>query len=428
MKKHLLSVISVASLLCTGAFAQYNFDRTSPNLPNINNKNNIQPVNTTVKEDAVKPKEWTIMVYMNAKNNMEEVAYQDINEMEAVGSTDKVNMVIELGRARGVHGDWNGEGDWVGTRRYLIHKDNDPKKMTSPVVEDIGTTDMGDYKNAINFINWAKAKYPAKKYMFMFWNHGSGWTRMGADSLTRGISYDDETGNHIKTIDMGLIFAQTGKIDVVGSDACLMQMVSVNYEMKDNVSYIFASEEVEPFDGNDYTRILTKANKGTPTPRQMSKNAVDSYAEYYDIKQVSYAQSAVKASAMNGLKTKIDKYTAAVMKNAAKREVKMAIFKTVKFEEGDNKDLYDFVENLNQITSSEEIKKAGADLQKYITQELVAHNRTNDFPSVWGKTEYNKTKGIAVYLPNHIYNSRYENLKWAKESSWPKFIKWYLDK
>ncbi len=41
-----------------------------------------------------KPAEWTIMVFLNGKNNLAPFAVKDLNEMEMVGSTDKVNICV----------------------------------------------------------------------------------------------------------------------------------------------------------------------------------------------------------------------------------------------------------------------------------------------------------------------------------------------
>ena len=39
-------------------------------------------------------KQWTVMVYMSADNNLEPDGIHDLNEMESVGSTDDVNIVV----------------------------------------------------------------------------------------------------------------------------------------------------------------------------------------------------------------------------------------------------------------------------------------------------------------------------------------------
>ncbi|MDA8244993.1 MAG: clostripain-related cysteine peptidase, partial [Elusimicrobia bacterium] len=144
-------------------------------------------------------KEWTIMVFVNGKNNLERYALKDMNEMEMVGSTDKVNIVTEIGRIAGYD---SSDGDWKTVRRYLVKKDNDTSKITSPVVQELPKVDMGDYKSVVDFALWAKKNYPAKKYMLIVWNHGAGWIK-SVPMLTRGISYDDQTGNHITTPQLG---------------------------------------------------------------------------------------------------------------------------------------------------------------------------------------------------------------------------------
>ncbi len=42
--------------------------------------------------------EWLVMVYMAGENNLEPFALDDVNEMERVGSTDQVQVVVLLDR------------------------------------------------------------------------------------------------------------------------------------------------------------------------------------------------------------------------------------------------------------------------------------------------------------------------------------------
>jgi hypothetical protein len=52
---------------------------------------------------------WTFMVYMDADNNLDPAGLDDINEMEIVGSTDNVNIVVLLDRWDEVYtsGSWS---------------------------------------------------------------------------------------------------------------------------------------------------------------------------------------------------------------------------------------------------------------------------------------------------------------------------------
>jgi len=233
IRKIISAVIAIASLTVLVG-AQVNFD----NGGGISYFTAVQDhtyvavpkPNPALLASIKEPAEWTIMVYINGKNNLEEFALKDINEMEMVGSTDKINIVVELGRMDGYDAS---DGDWKGVRRYLVKKDSDSSKINSLLVEDLGMKDMGDYNSLISFGKWAKEKFPAKRYMLVVWNHGSGWTKGGKPIITKGISYDEQSGNHINTPQLGLALKEIGKVDVYGSDACLMQMAEVDYEIKD---------------------------------------------------------------------------------------------------------------------------------------------------------------------------------------------------
>ncbi len=48
-------------------------------------------------------KEWTILVFLNADNDLERFGFDDMREMEKVGSTDQVNVVVQWD-------EWNKSG------------------------------------------------------------------------------------------------------------------------------------------------------------------------------------------------------------------------------------------------------------------------------------------------------------------------------
>ena len=50
-------------------------------------------------------REWTVMVYMNGKSNIEPFALADLNRFETVGSSEKVAIVAEIGRSKGLDND-----------------------------------------------------------------------------------------------------------------------------------------------------------------------------------------------------------------------------------------------------------------------------------------------------------------------------------
>ena len=59
--------------------------------------------------------DWTLLVYMDADNNLELPGLLDLNEMEAAGSSEQVNVIVQIDRALG---ETASDGDWSNPRRY----------------------------------------------------------------------------------------------------------------------------------------------------------------------------------------------------------------------------------------------------------------------------------------------------------------------
>ncbi|OGR47911.1 MAG: hypothetical protein A2X34_09240 [Elusimicrobia bacterium GWC2_51_8] len=359
--------------------------------------------------------EWTIMVYVNSKNNLEQYGLLDMNEMEKIGSTDKVNVVVEMGRMSGYD---SSDGNWVGTRRYLVTKDNDFSKVTSPVLQDLGKVDMGDYKSVIDFGKWAKAAYPAKKYMLVVWNHGSGWDKSVRAGVNKGISYDDETGNNITTPQLGMLLKEMGGVDVYGSDACLMQMPEVVYEIKDYATYVVGSEETEPGDGYTYNDMLAPlVAKPGMGAEEMGKVAVDAYSNHYEAQSGDYTQSLVKTAALGQFLTLMNDFASAMMAANEKTLVKTAISGSQSYAVSDNHDIAHFASLMAASTGNATVKAKADAVANYIKTALVAHNRAS--------SGYSDSHGIAGYMPRYGFNRDYNELAWAAASQWDEFINWY---
>ncbi len=430
IRKISLSAVAV-SLFASLAAAEVNFDKGGFNI-----KDEIAKMDAAIPEPSQEkgvfdwllgrkaPAEWTIMVFGNGKNDLEPFLMKDLNEMELVGSSAKLNIVVEAGRIDGYD---TSDGDWKGVRRYLMTKDNDVKKVSSKVVEDLGMIDMGDYKNLAAFGKWAKEKYPAKKYMMIVWNHGSGWSKGGQRPVTKGISYDEQSGNHINTPQLGLALKEMGKVDVYGSDACLMQMPEVDYEIKDYAEYIVGSEETEPGDGYTYNTFLTPvAANPAMGALELARTAVDAYSDHYQAQNAGSTQSVVRSASLIRLVTLTNEFTAAMTASGDKALAKKARDGAVKYAVAENKDLGDFVRLVLAETKSDGVKAKGQALLAFITSELVLHNRTNNDPGgYWnGPVDYSPSKGIAAYFPDGGLAAGYSDLQWAKVSLWDEFVTW----
>ncbi|OGR40900.1 MAG: hypothetical protein A2X35_02925 [Elusimicrobia bacterium GWA2_61_42] len=410
-------------------------------------------------QDARTVKEWTIMVFMNGKNNLSSYVIEDMNEMEKYGPTENINIVTQAARIKytppsyppngGYYDDW-GNGpvvphpgwpnpywggmppmmmkdaasrdastDWAGVRRYLVTADGDNAALSSTMLSDLGSVDMGDYKQLVEFGKWAKQAYPAKKYMLIVWNHGDGWKNKAfGQPVLKGISYDDETGNGISTVNLGLAVREMGGVDIYASDACLMQMAEVAYELKDAARITVGSEENEPGDGWAYDYFLSRvhSNKTNLTPDVMAAAAVQGYKAFYGEKGTAATQSAVRTSGLTAFRAQLDNWAELVMKED-KAMVKEALNAATAFGGAGSRDLIHFMENVHGKTKSRGLKAQTVTVMNLLYNKVIIDNgATGD--------KFKKAYGVAAYLPTYSYEDDYDQLAWAKEGKWDDFAKW----
>ena len=437
IRKIAMSVMAV-SMMSSIASAEMDFDRGVSDI-----KAQIAAMDVAVPEPQQdkgildwifgKPKpepkaqaEWTIMVFSSAKNDLEPYLLKDLNEMEMIGSTAKVNVVAEVGRIDGYD---SSDGDWKGVRRYYITKDSDKTKMGSKMLQDMGMLDQGDWRTLAAFGKWAKQAYPAKRYMLIVSNHGSGWEKGGPKvRQNKGISYDEQSGNHINTPQLAMAMKEIGKVDLFSTDACLMQMAEVTYEIKDYADYIVGSEETEPVDGYTYNDLLgpLMARPGM-TPQELGKLTVDAYSNHYDGINQGYTQAMARGgAAVAGLLPVTNAFVDAVMASGEKALAKSARDAALSFAMDENKDMYDFTRRVVEGTQNADVKAKGQALMNYITGSLVLHNRARDSQGgYWsGPVQYTLAKGMAAYFPSYALGDGYADLAWAKASRWDEFGVW----
>ena len=154
----------------------------------------------TVEEFIFITTKWTILVFMNAANNLAPDSEDDINEMERVAANLDVRFIVQWKQSR----DVTPGASFDGVRRYLIKPDTSPtivsELLQSNLVDGQGNAlDMGDPQVLNDCLVWAKTVYPADRYGLDLWNHGNGWRRSPDDrGGTRGFSYDDQYGTSIE--------------------------------------------------------------------------------------------------------------------------------------------------------------------------------------------------------------------------------------
>lgn len=357
-------------------------------------------------------KEWTILTFLNGHNNLDEYGDLNINQMEVMGSNANFNIVVQWASLRA-----------KTTKRLYIQKDSDMNKINSPVVDEIPTADMGDYKTLVEFVRWAAQKYPAKHYLVNVWNHGGGWKLMSQGSVViNDISWDDHTGHKITTEQLGLAMDESAKIighkvDIYASDACLMGMLEVAAEVEDSVQVFVGSEDLEPGAGWPYDKILA-AWYGSKdlSPQMLGKLLAVEYRKSYqggsngtsDVTMAAYDLSFLPAveSAVRTAATEIRRLT-----NSQLDAVRTVVSGSQYFYFSDYVDVGDFVKGLR-----------GAGLGGAHLDGIDAAMKTFVVASE-NTTGFRKATGASMWIPTRksTYSTdqnRYAKLKFATRSNW----------
>ncbi len=247
---------------------------------------------------------WTILIFMNAANDLQNYGLNDINELESIAQGSNVRFVVQWKQAPGVGGS---TPSFVGTRRYYITSDQ-TSRIESQLWEDLGTSvDMGAPETLLDFVEWGKEQFPADRYGLIIWNHGSGW------HPSRAVSFDDETRNAIQTHELrGALGAN--RFDFIAFDASLMQMMEVAYELRNHCDYVVGSEESPPGDGYPYhlafMPFLQTPNASTQTLAGSFVDAMTSHPPYSSRK---ITQSVVRTDKLESLASALDQLALALI-------------------------------------------------------------------------------------------------------------------
>ncbi|MFO7698517.1 MAG: clostripain-related cysteine peptidase, partial [Anaerolineae bacterium] len=233
------------------------------------------PTNTAVRPQATRPavvpsgpttgESWLVMLYQDADDRiLEKDIFVDLNEAERVGSTENVRIVTQIDRFAGGYAD---DGNWTGTRRYLVTQDDDLNRVGSQVLQDLGEANMADGATLVDFVTWAVESFPSDRYALIMSDHGMGWPGGWSDpdpsvrsSHSAPIAANLGNQLYLDELDAALrtIRQQTGieQFELIGLDACLMGQLEVYSTLAPHARYAVASEETEPALGWAYASFL----------------------------------------------------------------------------------------------------------------------------------------------------------------------------
>lgn len=399
--------------------------------------------------------EWLIMVYSVADDEtLEEDMLIDIQEMEFIGSTDQVHIVVQVDR---FDGGFDGMGDFTSTKRFYITQDDDFDEINSEELDDLGEVNMADGETLFDFIVWAVENFPARKRMLILSDHGSGWPGgfgdpdpgiPGADDifLVDLFGHDNLWLMEIdRTLEEAMAATGINYLDIVGFDACLMAQLEVFTALAPHARYAVASEELEPGLGWAYVGILeTLTLEPEMDAAALARVIVESYI-YQDVRLYDpvYAGnlgpeavakeiyhditlSAVDLSLIPAMNAALDEFVASLT-TIDQRIVATARSYARSYESvfGDDWpspyiDLGNFVELAAQNSNDATVQSAAETLLALLQEAVIAETHG---PGRKGST------GVAIYFPVPKMYAVVDNFgyttvadRFAAETQWDEFL------
>ena len=409
-------------------------------------------------------RKWTAAVWVAGDNNLDSFGETDLGEMKKVGSSDDVAVVAQFDRM----------GD-EQTRRYLLRADT---ALEEDVVAELGETNTGDPAVAADFFTWAFAEWPSEKRLAVIWNHGSGIDEADiyARATTRGlrierapapdddaiararvrevassghrralfattldkavhsraIAYDDAARDFLDNAELKRVLAEvverTGApIDILGFDACLMNLVEVSYQLRGTVGHIVGSEEVEPGDGWPYDGVIGElATTPDLPPREAAVRFVQKYMDSYRADE-TVTQSAVDVSRASEVAEAMSAFADAsiplVDSNEHFGDFSKAVKNAQRFRMKDFADLGDLCARVGGESAPAHVQEAAATLREALFGEspfVIASGRKG--AGVEGAT------GTAVYFPIvGDVQVAYDELDFGRDTAWPALIAKYSE-
>jgi clostripain len=385
--------------------------------------------------DPRRKKEWTFLVYLNADNDLENVGWADIDNMELVGSSDQVNLVVQADFATRDF-DNRRAGNQTAARLYIQKqgpRDQQGFIGSRPLL--IGEPNMGDGKTLADFVKWGREKFPASHYALIIWGHGGGWKGVSVDyfnSLTLTATNDRLHMDELRdALPAGFQF------DILGFQSCLMADIEVADQVADRARFMVASQEVVygfstlrdpreqriaqqrvragswPFEFV-LAELVQKPGVFARNPEKLAEEMVKRYnALYNQIGIESRTLSAVDLSKIGALVTNVDSLSRELKNgiedwgkvrtlhddpedNVQKRlQLKLEglaraeSFSTIAERGPDHRDVYDLVKKIDEDKVIDKQWKASAPkVLKDVQAAVIIHREGNRHPSAHGLSIY----------------------------------------
>jgi hypothetical protein len=372
-----------------------------------------KPSSTSAPVPPQKKKDWTVLVYAAADNDLEKHIVKNVADLERIISKNPdFNAVVQLDRGENPS---NTGGKWPGTRRIHLCTDKTAARIDSPALEDMGHVNMADPGVLQDFIQWGMKSFPARHYMLVVSDHGLAWK-----GAIQDFSHNGKEMMSISDMKDAILDAEKNagkKLDILCFDACDMAQAEVAYEMRETAGYLVASQDILGKEGLPYRDIFNPKvinDKKFRKPKELAKYMVD--ASSWHQKAVT-TLSAVELARMEDLAGASKNLAKAILNSDTPPEVFRQDARAAQSFDG-FKDYYDFCDYLaqNEEINDGGVKKAAKAVISSITRAVIAEQHEEDCDPAYGLT---------IYLPDRKdpkIGDKYKKTTFARDTGWDQVV------
>ena len=311
-------------------------------------------------------RQWNIVVYMAADNNLEEAGIEDVLEMELSKlDTDIISVFVLFDRS--AYYDTTNE-NWSGSRLYRL-KTGKQSQNSMIFSEEIDCEELGLFAGQEteldmsagyileNLLKFTEKKFPAKHQGVIIWGHGTGWRSADNqvyfcetketgtqtpemmndntdEKLFKGFAFDEAAKTYMSLSQLGNALKNynqsTGKkLDFIGFDTCFGGELEVLYEIRNYADYAVATEGMIKSAGWNYTEIFNCfQNTKNKTPVNLCELIIDAFQKEY-LNSPGASICFVDLSKVQGLFEKFDAYMLEAASLIVNGEIRTSVFDAV---------------------------------------------------------------------------------------------------
>lgn len=364
---------------------------------------------------ASEPKDWTVLTYMEGRHRLAHSTDLALNKLEKVGTTDKVNLVVQATQVPTWQELTLPNMQSLPTRRYVVTKDDDTNQVSSPVVQEFPEQVRLNEDSLADFVKWGMEKFPARHTMLVIKKHGAGFAK---------ISNGDDDFAPLSAREVAGALAKAGKkVDVVAFDSCSMQQLEVAYQLRNGAEVMAGSQEDIKAVAYPYDVLAERLNaRPQATAREAGKLVVDVHRGQPSI------HGAADLTKLGGLQETMKTFVEAVKAEKVAPELlytRMASVAPIERKSlGISFDFRDLGTFLTDVGGDERfpqsVRDAANEARISLDGSLVAQYASP------ARQELKSPTGLSTYMPwkapSDKLHDAYGQLDWARDSGWGELL------